>query len=400
MQPTQHKNFTPDDALLAVALELSKGSWKIALHDGKRDKPAIHTVSDEEAPTRLAHAATVIEEMKRKWQLDQHIHVAVVYEAGQDAFWIGRALVDLGYEALAIDPASIPVERHARRAKTDRLDAIKLVTCLRAWLRGERDRMHVIQAPSPQAEAQRHLVRDRGEMQKECGQHRDRMRKLLRTVGCWDPVEGDFAQRLTRGEVLCHDGTAIAPELQERLSRECERLALVEQQLAALEKRLVKQLPPPVQERIVNLTRLKGVGEVGAMRLILAVLARFRQPAPARLVRRPGAAALRQRRKPGRSRHQQARQPAGARVVDRDGVDVAALPARQRAGELVRATHARQRTEQARQAHCDRGGGAQAGDRLVAVCEGWRDTERRGAEDGIGAAATQDERQVKQDELK
>jgi len=99
MQPIQHKNFTPDEAVLAVALELSKGSWKIALHDGKRDKPAIHTVSDEEAPKRLAHAATVIEEMKRKWQLDQHIHVAVVYEAGQDAFWIGRALVDLGYEA-------------------------------------------------------------------------------------------------------------------------------------------------------------------------------------------------------------------------------------------------------------------------------------------------------------
>jgi len=46
------------------------------------------------------------------------------------------------------------------------------VTCLRAWLRGERDRMHVIRAPSPQAEAQRHLVRDRGEMQKECGQGR------------------------------------------------------------------------------------------------------------------------------------------------------------------------------------------------------------------------------------
>jgi transposase len=269
MQPTQAKDFTPDDAVLAVALELSKGSWKIALHDGKRDKPAIHTVSDEEAPKRLAHAATVIEEMKRKWQLDQHIHVAVVYEAGQDAFWIGRALVELGYEALAVDPASIPVERHARRAKTDRLDAIKLVTCLRAWLRGERDRMHVIQAPSPQAEAQRHLARDRGEMQKECGQHRDRMRKLLRTVGCWDPVDGDFAQRLARGEVRCHDGTAIAPELQERLRRECERLALVEQQLATLEKRLVKQLPPPVQERIVNLTRLKGVGEVGAMRLIL-----------------------------------------------------------------------------------------------------------------------------------
>jgi transposase len=32
-----------------------------------------------------------------------------------------------------------PVERHARRAKTDRLDAIRLVMSLLAWLRGERD---------------------------------------------------------------------------------------------------------------------------------------------------------------------------------------------------------------------------------------------------------------------
>jgi transposase len=57
MQPTQDKDFTLDEAVLAVSLELSKGSWKIALHDGKRDKPAIHTVSDEEAQKRLSMEA-------------------------------------------------------------------------------------------------------------------------------------------------------------------------------------------------------------------------------------------------------------------------------------------------------------------------------------------------------
>ena len=269
MQPTQVKDFTPEEAVLAVSLELSKGSWKIALHDGKRDKAGIQTVADEEAQKRLVHATAVIEEMKRKWKLDRQIRVVVVYEAGQDAFWIGRALNELGYEALAVDPASIPVERHARRAKTDRLDAIKLVTCLRAWLRGERDRMRVIHVPSREAEAQRHLARDRGQLQKESGQHRDRIRKLLRTVGCWERIEGDFAERLGRGEVRCHDGTVLAPELTQRLRRECERLALVEHQLSVLEKSLVKQLPAAVQDRITELARLKGVGEVGAMRLVL-----------------------------------------------------------------------------------------------------------------------------------
>jgi len=269
MLPTQEKDFTLGEEILAVSLELSKGSWKVALHDGKRDKPAIHTLSSEAPGARLAEAVRLIEATKKRWKLGGASRVVVSYEAGQDGFWISRALTTLGYEALIVDPASIPVERRARRAKTDRLDVIKLVTSLRAWLRGERDRMHVIRVPACATEAQRHLVRDRGELQKETQQHRDRMRKLLRTLGCWESVEGDFAQRLAQGEVRCYDGSALPQELQERLIRECERLALAERQLAELEAALVGQLPPAVRERITQLTKLKGVGEVGAMRLML-----------------------------------------------------------------------------------------------------------------------------------
>jgi transposase len=69
--------------------------------------------------------------------------------------------------------------------------------------------------------------------------------------------------------VRCYDGSALPQELQERLIRECERLALAERQLAELEAALVGQLPPPVRERITQLTKLKGVGQVGAMRLML-----------------------------------------------------------------------------------------------------------------------------------
>lgn len=172
----------------------------------------------------------------------------------------------LGYEALVADPASIPVERRARRAKTDRLDAIKLVTSLLGWLRGERDRMHVVRVPAPEAEAQRHLVRDRGELQKEIGQHRDRIRKLLRTVGCWDSVEGKFAERLEQGAVHSHNGQPLPAQLRARLERECERLALAEKQLAALEE---SELPEAVRGRIEQLMQLKGVGRIGALRLVL-----------------------------------------------------------------------------------------------------------------------------------
>ena len=177
--------------------------------------------------------------------------------------------MERGYETLVVDPASIPVERKARRAKTDRLDAIRLVLALRGWLRGERDRMRVVRVPPAPAEAQRHLVRDRGTLQKEVGQHRDRLRKLLGTVGCWGSIEGDLKGRLERGEVTGYGGSALPGALRERLVRECARLKLVQEQLAELERTLPQQLPEAVQQQMMQLMQLKAIGQVGAQRLLL-----------------------------------------------------------------------------------------------------------------------------------
>ncbi|WP_429571422.1 IS110 family transposase [Paraburkholderia sp. UCT70] len=255
---------------MAVSLELAAAKWKVALHDGQREQPAVYTVAQPQAPARLQAVLEVIEQQKLKWSLPAGVHLVVSYEAGQDAFWIYRALRARGIECHVVDPASIPVERHKRRAKTDRLDAISLVISLRAWLRGERDRMHVVHVPSPQDEASRHLMRDRGELQKEVLQHRDRMRKLLVTLGCWDEVDHKaFAARLARDQVRCHDGAPLPRELRERLLRECERLALAVQQLAALEKTQHAGLPAPARERIDLLTQLNGIGPVGGSRLAL-----------------------------------------------------------------------------------------------------------------------------------
>ncbi|MCX5544148.1 IS110 family transposase [Paraburkholderia sp. CNPSo 3076] len=255
------------ELVLAVSLELAAAKWKVALHDGRREQPAVHTVAQPQAAARLQAVLDVIEQQRLKRSLSSGVRLVVSYEAGQDAFWICRALQARGVECYVVDPASIPVERHKRRAKTDRLDAIKLVINLRAWLRGERDRMHV---PSPQDEASRQLMRDRGELQKEVLQHRDRMRKLLATLGCWDEVDHKaFADRLARDQVRCHDDTPLPLELRERLLRECERLALAQQQLAALEKMRHASLPAPARQRSDNLAHLKGIGEVGASRLAL-----------------------------------------------------------------------------------------------------------------------------------
>jgi transposase len=259
-----------EELVLAVSLELAAAKWKVALHDGRREKPAVHTVAQPQAAARLQAVLDLIERHRQRWSLPAGVRTVVSYETGQDAFWICRALQARSIECYVVDPASIPVERHRRRAKTDRLDVIKLVINLRAWLRGERDRMHVVHVPSPQDEASRQLMRDRGQLQKEVQQHRDRMRKLLVTLGCWDELNHKaFAGRLARNEVKCHDGAPLPPELRERLLRECERLALAEQQLAALEKTRQASLPATARQRSDDLARLKGIGEVGASRLAL-----------------------------------------------------------------------------------------------------------------------------------
>ncbi|MGF6880345.1 transposase [Paraburkholderia sp. MM5477-R1] len=67
------------------------------------------TVAQPQAPARLQAVLEVIEQQKLKWSLTAGVHLVVSYEAGQDAFWIYRALRARGIECHVVDPASIPV---------------------------------------------------------------------------------------------------------------------------------------------------------------------------------------------------------------------------------------------------------------------------------------------------
>ena len=269
MQPTHEPNFTRSEEVLAVSLELSSKEWKIALDDGRRTKPTVRGVNSDQSAKRLQEVVAVIEATKQKWGLAPGIPVAIVYEAGQDGFWIERELTARGYRALVVNPASIQVSRQARRAKTDRLDAVMLVRALRGWLHGERDRMSVVHVPTVEAEDCRQASRERGQLQKEIGQHRDRIGKLLRLHGSWGAFGSDFGKRLAAGSVKCQDGSALPPNLQKLLQREWERLQLAQRQFDELEQTLVAQLPKELQERIAQLQQLKAIGAVGARRLIL-----------------------------------------------------------------------------------------------------------------------------------
>jgi transposase len=266
MQPTQPLNGKPT---LDGGLELADKSWKVALTDGRRPNPTVFTVNATALWDRLQQLLQRLQEFKHKWGLPAHCQITLIYEAGQDGFWIARALQAEGLQVLVIDAASVKRPRHQKNAKTDRLDALKLLQELRAWLRWENRELRVLHIPSEEQEAARLLSRERGLLQKEISQHRDRMRKLLRTQGCRQDIDIRFVERLLAGAVRRADGRPIPEELWHWLLRECERLELARRQFATVENTLMHQLPEPLQRMIAHLARLHGVGWVGATRLVL-----------------------------------------------------------------------------------------------------------------------------------
>jgi transposase len=254
---------------LEVALELAKAAWKVALTDGKRLNPSVFKVDAADLWARLEQLVQCLLETVSKWKLPKNTPIVVIHEAGQDGFWIARALQAKGITVHVVDAASIPVPRQAKRRKTDRLDALRLLEELGAWLRGERRDLRMLHIPTKQAEAQRLLTRERGLLQKEMTQHVDRARKLLALHGCTEEIDRHFVARLAAGEIRCADGTPLPDTLVQWLLREDERLKLARLQFAGVEKTLMHQLPEPMQRAIATLSQLGGVGWVGATRIVL-----------------------------------------------------------------------------------------------------------------------------------
>src|SRR5574339_668242 len=114
------------EATLYVAFELGKNEWKLAMTSGFGVAPLLRTIArgDWTGLERALNAG------RSRFQLLAGARVLSCYEAGRDGFWIHRALMARGLENRVVDSASIEVNRRARRTKTDRIDAIKLVTML------------------------------------------------------------------------------------------------------------------------------------------------------------------------------------------------------------------------------------------------------------------------------
>ena len=167
----------PASAPLFVALELSRSTWLVALHSPLSDKVSQHRIEGGDVEGLLALIARKREQAQAR--LGRPIRVVSCFEAGYDGFWLHRWLCAHGLENRVLDAASLLVDRRAKRAKTDRLDAAGLLRTLMALERGEMQVCRVVHVPSPAQEDARRRSRERARLVVERGQPVSRIKGLL-----------------------------------------------------------------------------------------------------------------------------------------------------------------------------------------------------------------------------
>lgn len=258
-----------------LALELSGTSWLVALHAPDADKVERHRLSAGSASEVLDLIARTKARVTRR--LGTTPRVACCYEAGRDGFWLHRVLEAQGVASHVMDPTSLQVDRRARRAKTDRLDAQALLRALMAWSRGERQVCSMVHPPSPEHEDERRLSRERGTLVKERVRLCNRIKGLCAAQGIYnyEPIGADRRERLAG--LVTADGRALPQRLAAEIGRQLDQLELVLRHLAEVEAvRDARATEARKQggSKLAALLRLKGIGPEIATVLQLEVFHR------------------------------------------------------------------------------------------------------------------------------
>lgn len=256
-----------NSATIYVAVELSMSSWVIGLVDPRSGKISRHQIPCG-AVDRLME---LIDRLRKTVGSER---VVLCYEAGRDGFWLYRILTRRGLEVLVLDPASLPVDRRRRRAKTDSLDVEMLLRAIMAHERGEPRACSVVRVPTAEDEDIRRLPRERERLQSECTAHNNRIKGLLAVQGIYhvSPRKPDFLDRLK--EQHTGDGQPVPSQLLREIEREVQRLRLVQTTLRQVEQEMadLRLWDTRIGRMIRMLMRFKGIGPVLATVLVCECL--------------------------------------------------------------------------------------------------------------------------------
>jgi transposase len=271
MAATHTTNCTVSNApVLYLALDLGTRDWKLAFTVGLGQPPRLKTITARSTTALLGQ----IKAAKKRFGLPEDAAVVCCYEAGRDGFWLHRFFLAHGVQNQVVDSSSIEVNRRQRRAKSDRLDAVKLVQMLIRWHNGETKVWSLVQVPSLEHEDARQLHREMIKLKTERTAQANSIKGLLAGLGLSVIVDGTLPTQLEN--LRQWDGAKLPPGLHQRLLREFQRWQLVNRQLAELEAQRTAKIrndQTPQVEKVRRLLNLKGIGDNGAWLLVFEFFA-------------------------------------------------------------------------------------------------------------------------------
>ena len=251
---------TSNEHSIYAALELSKNSWLLAIQAPGRDNLSLHPIKGGDADGLMAKLDAARDRVTKA--TGQPPAVTLCYEAGYDGFWLARFLEQRGVTCQVMEPASLQVNRRARRVKTDRIDVESILHTLIAWCRGEGHVCSMVVIPSVEEEDLRRCHRERDRLIRERTAHINRIKGLLFGQGIRGINVKSHYKTLKPSELVTGDGRPLPERLGREISREIERLAQVQAQIVEIERE--RDHPATsceaTERKRHDLLRLKGLG--------------------------------------------------------------------------------------------------------------------------------------------
>ncbi len=247
----------PRGPTLYLAFELGNTEWKLGMTVSLDHAPLVRTV----AARSLNALDAEIARAKAHFGLPAAAAVHSCYEAGRDGFWLHRYLVSRGIANVIVDSSSIEVNRRRRRAKTDRLDARKLVTMLVRAAGGEKQVWSVVHVPTVAEEDRRQVHRELLFARRDRGRHTNRIKGLLACQGVPLVHIQELPSHLVTARLW--DGSPLPTLLCARLEREwatvLEYTARI-RQLKQERRALLRATDDPAIAQVRQLNQLRGIG--------------------------------------------------------------------------------------------------------------------------------------------